>query len=568
MTDSGPNNVQRFYLHYLEGHRAYIVIVDSQRRPFDFSDNNFKSASKLATLRDACLYATGRHEERADHAYSYSVEFDLARLLAGSNPETVPAEGSVISIHWLVQAGEEPDVKVDHRHDGCRLRLVSGSFEPIDTSSRDQLDESIAFEKRARFGREYGEFIVREIDIQDVIRARLAEAVRAGDVSKTLRVLADDLCYWAGNLKQHLLHHVSHLAKDPSFVRMRDVPEDAPFRIYETWILRSWIGSHEAFDLLEFHKGAEYARSFSARLDRLHEARAEFAKLLIQYTVRTRGEDAEGIFALDEIRKDLKHQALWLAEHLDRIATQFDVERVPRDPAPTPVATTSNVPSPAQSDEAEPRPFTGGEMVFYRDRVEFCGVDICSGPRTRSKRVLLELLSKRNERGEFAPYSGEDLEAAARQVGVTRQSNGWIRDVRIDIMERLRTQAKPPIVSKHDEVILSLGPGYRFAECVGVRFVDKPAITDITDIDDSEDVPDDDVRDAFDVPDDATARRAWILQQLANGVEMKAPMVADQFKCSVKTAQRDLTMLKDEGKVEFVGAPRTGFYRLRQQSGV
>ena len=324
---SETNGLRRFYLHYPAGNHAYVVVVDSQRRPFDFSDNTFKPASELATLRDACLYATGRHEERADHAYSYSVEFDLARLLAGSNPETVPAEGSVISVHWLVQAGEEPDVKVARQCESCRLRVASGAFDPIDTSSRDLLDENIAFEKRAKFDKEYREFVLREIESQEHRRQHLAAAVRIGDVAKTLRIVAEDLCYWAGNLKQHLLHQVSHLAKDPSFVRMRDVPEDAPFRVYETWILREWIGSHEAFDLLEFHKGPEYARSFSARLDRLHEARAEFAKLLVQYTVETRGEDVQGIFALDEIRKDLKHKAIWLAEHLDRVAMQFDAAK-------------------------------------------------------------------------------------------------------------------------------------------------------------------------------------------------------------------------------------------------
>jgi DeoR/GlpR family transcriptional regulator of sugar metabolism len=41
-------------------------------------------------------------------------------------------------------------------------------------------------------------------------------------------------------------------------------------------------------------------------------------------------------------------------------------------------------------------------------------------------------------------------------------------------------------------------------------------------------------------------------------------MLAEQFKCSVKTAQRDLTALKDEGKIEYVGASRTGYYRLCQ----
>jgi hypothetical protein len=36
--------------------------------------------------------------------------------------------------------------------------------------------------------------------------------------------------------------------------------------------------------------------------------------------------------------------------------------------------------------------FSGGEIVFFADRVELCGVDICSGPRSRTKRRILDLL--------------------------------------------------------------------------------------------------------------------------------------------------------------------------------
>ncbi|MEQ8790066.1 MAG: hypothetical protein RIC55_27465 [Pirellulaceae bacterium] len=541
-----------------------MVVVDNQRRPFDFSDDNFKPASKLGDLRDACLYATGRPEERADHAHSYSVEFDPRRLLAGTNSETVPEEGSVVSIHWLVQVGEEPDVKVDHQRESCRLRVNAGSLEPIDTCSREQLDENVAFEKRARFEKDYREFVLREIDSDDARRRRLAEAVRAGDVSQTLRVVAEDLCFWGGNLKQHMLHQISHLAKDPSFVRMRDVPEDAPFRVFETWIVRDWIGSREAFDLLEFHKSPEYAQSFSGRLERLHESRVAFAKVLTEYTVRTCGEDVEGIFALDEIRKDLKHQALWLAEHLDRIATQFDASRSSKDQSQTSTAEPSGKASPLRhGDSSDPQPFAGGEMVFHADRVELCGVDVCSGPRSSSRRIVLELLSQKRNDGTFVAYSGTELENQLKQRGGQGTAAGSIRDLRDDVMASLRSQAG--LACGRKDVILSGGPGYRFAEAVNVHHVEQPEITDIADIDESDDVPnvpDDDVRDAFDVHDDATERAAWILQRLADGVRLKAPAVVEHFKCSVKTAHRDLTALKDEEKIEYVGAPRTGYYRL------
>jgi hypothetical protein len=64
-----------------------------------------------------------------------------------------------------------------------------------------------------------------------------------------------------------------------------------------------------------------------------------------------------------------------------------------------------------------PRPFCGGQMVFSRDRVELCGADICSGPRQGSRRIVLELLSRRRREGSFVAYSGDALEARAKELG-------------------------------------------------------------------------------------------------------------------------------------------------------
>jgi predicted HTH transcriptional regulator len=119
-----------------------------------------------------------------------------------------------------------------------------------------------------------------------------------------------------------------------------------------------------------------------------------------------------------------------------------------------------------------------------------------------------------------------------------------------------------------EDVILSRGPGYRFSEKLSVQDGDDTEATVITDMDDTSDVPNvrnDDVRNVPNVPDDAVGmRRTWILQRLDQGHELQAPTVAKQFTCSVKTAQRDLRALKEEGVIEFVGASRTGYYRLRK----
>lgn len=350
---------------------------------------------------------------------------------------------------------------------------------------------------------------------------------------------------------------------DRSFVRMRDVPEDAPFQVLEHWIIRDWIGSREVYDLLEFHKSPEYAKSFSHRLETLHHARVEFAKLLTRHTVESSGDDIESDFALDEVRKDLKHRAMWLADHLRRIAIQFDATTKPA--GITALASLDVVPAEGNlTSDQEPVEFNGGTMAFFPDRVELCGVDICSGPRSRNRRRLLDLLRSKRSDGTFVAYSGDKLVAEA---GLNGGAPGAVRDLREAIRAALRDGANT--VCGKDEVILSGGPGYRLIESVKIKMSSEIAdaiagtTTDNTDIGDDRDdydLPDTDV---LDVPDDPTLdRQAWILEQLENGVRLKGPDVVRNFACSPKTAQRDLTALRDAGTIEFVGPARTGYYRL------
>lgn len=249
---------------------------------------------------------------------------------------------------------------------------------------------------------------------------------------------------------------------------------------------------------------------------------------------------------LDSTKDSTRQLIDWLAWLEAKVHNQSDATSLTQKDRPT---TETNT------------PFKGGEIVFYLDRVEVCGVDICSGPRCGSKRVVLELLSRRREDGLFTSYSGEDLEAEAKRKGAKGRAAGWIRDLRRDITESLRNKAS--IISLHKDVILSGDGGYRLAECLTVRFIDPAAITDIAVMGDADNVRNDNVRNVHD--DEAGGRRAWILQQLQQGHQLRAPAAAKQFKCHVKTAQRDLTALKNEKRIEFVGSPRTGYYRIRSK---
>ena len=82
-------------------------------------------------------------------------------------------------------------------------------------------------------------------------------------------------------------------------------------------------------------------------------------------------------------------------------------------------------------EDLERKPFSVGEIVFYSNRVEFCGADICSGVRSSSRRIVLELLSRKRNDGEFVAYSGEELEGQLKKFGGQGTAAGLIRDLRM-----------------------------------------------------------------------------------------------------------------------------------------
>ena len=60
----------------------------------------------------------------------------------------------------------------------------------------------------------------------------------------------------------------------------------------------------------------------------------------------------------------------------------------------------------------------------------------------------------------------------------------------------------------------------------------------------------------------ANDRQQWFLEQLAAGKQSRASDLAAYWSISEKTAKRDIADLKKKGVIEFVGAPKKGFYRI------
>ena len=225
----------------------------------------------------------------------------------------------------------------------------------------------------------------------------------------------------------------------------------------------------------------------------------------------------------------------------------------------------------------EPRQFAGGSMVFFEDRVELCGVDICSGARSEPRRRLLDLLRTEKKDGGFESYSAEKI---VEQLELQEEGTvtGAIRDLRGVISKRLHERAN--IICGREDVVLNRGHGYRLSESITIldEEVMEAAATNLrghgttmgganvsnvtnAELGNVSDVSGPIVSNVSNLA--SVARRQWILQRLEAGERISSITVAKHFNCSNRTAFRDLKELQDSGQIEFFGAARTGFYRRK-----
>jgi hypothetical protein len=242
-------------------------------------------------------------------------------------------------------------------------------------------------------------------------------------------------------------------------------------------------------------------------------------------------------------------------------------------------------PSAASPDQAAPVPFQGGEMVFYPDRVELCGVKIVGDTGTGQSRMILDLLKRKRDAIRYVYMSGEALAKSigAGGIGVV---TGCIRTIRRNVTERLMEMLGVRV--GNEDVIANDGVhGYCLKEWITVRDetsqaaeVPLPAGRDAdgdTDAEPDRDTgePDEGARDpdgrepdadtdrpAPDTDAGGERRRQRILDLLQANQGLQAPTIATRVRCSLATAKREMAALRKAGVVEFVGHARTGHYRL------
>lgn len=233
-----------------------------------------------------------------------------------------------------------------------------------------------------------------------------------------------------------------------------------------------------------------------------------------------------------------------------------------------------------------PRPFESGTMVFYKDRVDLCGAIICSGRRSETKRKILDVLRKTSADGSFVAYSGKELVEAAA-LG-EKDVAAAIRGLRAAIERALLKEAS--ITCGPKDVILSGGPGYRLSQRLSVQDGTENSSVSVNvnkrdprerderdsrerDERNERNERDPNERDGLDGRGDAESdpgvdspgdRQKWILDELSAGRKLRIADVEKELSVSNPTARRDLAALKAQGQIEFVGKPKTGYYRRCQ----
>jgi len=211
-----------------------------------------------------------------------------------------------------------------------------------------------------------------------------------------------------------------------------------------------------------------------------------------------------------------------------------------------------------------PLPFECGEMVFSEHRVELCDVKICGGPECGMIRRILDELRHKNARGRYVRYSGTEL---ARRVDCDRGQNGVaeaVRDFRSSVSEVMLEEANVKVNRLRDVILNDRRYGYRLSSKITVRDADDPVNGRRDLVNDPQSKNHDPLNDLVNGGDDLenNDRQQWTIEQIRTKGEFRKAEIVAQFKCSSKTAGRDLCDLRRRGLIEFIGPAKTGYWRL------
>jgi len=235
--------------------------------------------------------------------------------------------------------------------------------------------------------------------------------------------------------------------------------------------------------------------------------------------------------------------------------------------------------APAPTPAPEPTPFKGGEMVFYPDRVELCGVKIVGDTGFGYARAILDQLAQMPDGRRCVHMSSDALALKIGAEGGSASVVSSIRTIRESIRARLLERLN--LVCGRNDVIVNDGfHGYCLNKWITVRYAMDDAAGPASnaarpDRHDGRERVTEPVREPVGarveptdepvsepVNEPLTQRQERILRVLGSGDSMRVPAIANRTRASPATVKRELALLKGRGIVAFEGPPRSGRYRL------
>ena len=202
-------------------------------------------------------------------------------------------------------------------------------------------------------------------------------------------------------------------------------------------------------------------------------------------------------------------------------------------------------------------PFQGGDLVFYPDRAELCGVSILTPTKSAQMWTILKALTQRHANDRYKAW---DSNALAELIGGNCGQGsviGRIRDFRTSVTETLGRELSLKV--ERGDVIETSNGGYRLHAKIVVKnppptpeaqqsIAGKTCVAEMM-----EDAASDD-------PD--AQRRAQILTLLSTGERLRKPCIVKKLRLTPAVVKRAVETLSAQGKIEFVGASKAGYYQI------
>lgn len=206
--------------------------------------------------------------------------------------------------------------------------------------------------------------------------------------------------------------------------------------------------------------------------------------------------------------------------------------------------------------------FQGGELVFYPDRVELCGVSVVSSGKSCQMWMILDALKQQLDNGRYKAFAGSVLAGLVDGDGGQGSIAGSVRDFRRHVAEQLGRELKLKI--EREDVIETSKAGYRLNQRIVVKDLRNTGSRSTAHTRANADHD----RANTGSDDPVNERREQILALVRAGERLRVPGFAEKLGCSYTTAKREVEGLKAEGRIEFVGPAKTGYYRLVEMASV